>query len=743
MKRILSLLLLVMIAASSVVVSFGATSDGNHGFLCCDANDDGYVNMKDVLLIRRFISNIVSAKAINILSADVNSDSLVDMKDVIAVRRVISGLADTAGNNTDGKCNVNTITVCGRNISRYDILIPYDADECMEFSSDQLRKYIRIACGINLNITKVRDPYDKYYIEYVKDTEDKYGLGLEGYNVKVKDDGDVLFTCGTLRGSLYVTYYFLEKFIGWRFLNDDVDYLYKADNIDIPAGTDETEVPGLSYRALNQIGSTSNDFDMLRLNGVDSLGSYSAQNLKYGGGEGTLHAHGHSYAYQMAGWEYAYDNKSIEEMGLFNTQPCLTAEETYEKFIEFNRQLYYHKVTKGGLIPGVQFTMISCSPNDNIKFCDCSRCKAVYNQEGSISGTVIRMSNRIAEAQREEMPGVGVFTIAYWDARNAPKVTRPDDDVCVCFCVGGCNNHTFDKEEECAACGGNARYNLQVWDIETSQAVRADFNVSNVYDLDCYSRWTQLTNNIFVWYYACNFSYLISPCPNVLNIYNDYKYLAETGTIGVYTEGSERGNTFEVLRGYLASRMMWDPYMSEEEFEGYLDEFLMIYYGEGWEYIKEYIYMQDACGNLKGCFMNNFDRPWDFYDKGYFAANYDHMLELFDNAYAAAEDEDQRERIKLARIHVYFLGLSATYESNYVNGTSEQRSKYAQQYAYLWDLVNTEGFIDKTRENGFKCTEVTSGISGLSNFPSSPDNIYDTMRWIFDDFTGTWEDENN
>ena len=103
MKRILSLLLLVMIAASSVVVSFGATSDGNHGFLCCDANDDGYVNMKDVLLIRRFISNIVSAKAINILSADVNSDSLVDMKDVIAVRRVISGLADTAGNNTDGK----------------------------------------------------------------------------------------------------------------------------------------------------------------------------------------------------------------------------------------------------------------------------------------------------------------------------------------------------------------------------------------------------------------------------------------------------------------------------------------------------------------------------------------------------------------------------------------------------------------------------------------------------------------
>ncbi len=734
MKKLLSLILAVLLAASCFAfLTGGASSDGDHGFLPGDANDDDEVSMKDVLLIRRFIAGLQDERDLNSLAVDVVTDDDVNTKDVLKIRRVIAGLEELGGNNDDGKYRVDAIKLGGRNVSRFSILIPH-GNECMAYSASVLQRYIRRACGITLNIT-FDNTLDSYYIRYQIDNKSNK-LGEEGYTVEVKEDGDVALVCGYRRGALYATYYLLEQF-GWRFLNDDIEYLYEADSVDLPSGFSETELPGFGYRGLNQIGSTYDDFAALRLNAVDSEGSYAAANPKYGGGVGNLHAHGHSYGYQMAGIEYAYRTGEIEAMGLFDTQPCLTSQKTFEKFRDFNFAIYDMWVNNGSRIPGVHFTMISCSPNDNTKFCTCGNCKAVYSEEGSIAGTVFRMSNRIAEAQREYMPGVGVFTIAYWDARNPPKHTRPDDDVCVCYCFGGCNNHTYDRVDECEAAGGNPRYPAKVWDVENQTVADAPYNVSNVQDIDFYTKWTELTNNLFVWYYACNFSYQISPCPNVLNIYNDYKYLASAGTAGIYTEGSSFGNTFELLRGYLAARMMWDPYMTEEEFEGHLDEFLMIYFGDGWRYIKQYVYMQDECGNRNGCFMNNFDRPWNFYNKDYYAEHFDEMLALFNSAYEAAKDEEQRERVKLARIHVYFLGLSATYADRYANGNDDQRAAYKEQYGYLWDLVNTEGC--RSDRDGIRLVDIGGGgPGGLYNFPSSPSDVRDTMSWIMEDFNGSW-----
>ena len=654
---------------------------------------------------------------------------------------------------------MNSVNIGGRNISRYDILIPSGADECMKYASRLFVNYVNAACGVKLNVITDRASAAGYVIEFAYEPETLGGgaervLGDEGYTVEVKDDGDVLITCGWLRGAMYATYYFMEKFIGWRFLTDDVEYLYEADRIDIPTGFVETEVPGMIYRGLNQIGVSGDNFAGLRLNALDARGSGNAGgNAKYGGGVGNLYIHGHSYEYQEAvgkklDEEQITDLDSPEAMQIFKTygyntsehydyvdrynlcwsQPCLTSDDTFRHIMAFNYLLYKERTILGSHVPGISYTQFSVSPNDTTAFCTCANCKAVYTEEGSIAGTVFRMSNRASEAMKEIDPRVGVYTIAYWDARNPPIHTRPNDDVCVCFCFGGCNNHTYDHVEECAEAGGNARYPFQIWDVEQQKPARPDFNVSNVYDIDCYNKWCELTNNVWVWYYACNFAYYISPCPNVLNIYNDYKYLAETGTKGVYTEGSGTGYTFESLRGYLACRMMWDPFMTEEEFEAYLDEYLMIWFGDGWKNIKEYIYIQDRAGNLNGCFMNNFDRPWNFYNKEYYGQQYDHIIELFDAAYAAAKTSAQKSRVERARIHAYFLGLSATYESNWLNGNDAQKAKYQEQYSYLWNYVKNTGFR--------VCDIGQSGTGGCGNFPSSPSNVYDTMFWIMDGFYG-------
>ena len=727
MKKLLSLVLSVLIVLSMFTIyTGGAASDGAHGYLPGDVNDDGEVTTKDVLALRRYIAGLDDYKKINPLAADVNGDGEITTQDVLKLRRYIAGLDDLAGNNEDSKYKISTLTLGGRNIARYDILIPSDADECMTFGASELQKYIFSACGIRLNIIDNPDDADGYVIEYRYDTDGGYGLGADGYHVSV--DGDVTLTCGAPRGPLYVTYYFLEKFVGYRFLYHGSTYLYEAENVDTPDGFEDTEVPQFVYRTVSDTASLESDFAKLRLNAVDGNGSHYCANRQYGGGIGNVYMHGHSYAYQMAGWEHAYDQQWVTDHGLHDTQPCLTAEETFQKIIDFNVELYKER-TGWGYEVGVNFTTIACSPNDNINFCSCANCKAVYAEEGSIAGTVFRLSNRVAEAQRELMPGVGVYTIAYWDARNPPKYTRPEDDVTVCFCIGGCNNHTYDHTEECAAAGGNRRLLSTAWDGSTRIS-------TNVDDVDYYLKWCELTNNIHIWYYSCNYSYFISPSPNVLNVYNDIKFLASSGTAGVYFEGGGSSYSFEYLRNYLASRMLWDPYMSEEEFEGYLDEFLMIYYGDGWQYIKQYLYMQNRAGDLQGCWTNNFDWPWDMYNKEYFGENYDAMCSLFESASGAATDDAQREHVENLSIHMHFLGLSATYESDYVNGSAEQRAVYKTRYEWLWNYFKNRAYLEGEREDGFRATVFQNGVGGCDNFPSSSANVIDTMRWMFDYYTG-------
>ena len=56
-----------------------------------DANGDGNVNLKDVVLIRRAIAGGWTLTNYNPAAADVNSDNNINLKDVVLIRRFIAG----------------------------------------------------------------------------------------------------------------------------------------------------------------------------------------------------------------------------------------------------------------------------------------------------------------------------------------------------------------------------------------------------------------------------------------------------------------------------------------------------------------------------------------------------------------------------------------------------------------------------------------------------------------------------
>ena len=247
--------------------------------------------------------------------------------------------------------------------------------------------------------------------------------------------------------------------------------------------------------------------------------------------------------------------------------------------------------------------------------------------------------------------------------------------------------------------------------------------------MDWLKGWLEVTDNVWFWYYTTVFYHFASPSPNLFNFWDDMKYLDELGVKGVYVEGNHvyMDYNFEFMRAYLECKILWDPGMSEEEYNYWMDEYLRIVYGEGWEYVKQYIYMTNYAADLQGCWTNNFDYFWCYYNKDYFAEHYHEMWDLLDRAETMAKSGSQRVKCDTAMISMHFLGLSATYERDYVNGSGPDRERWCDRYLWLWEQYHDHGII----ENPY-----VDAVGGMANFPASRNDYRDPMTWIGANFNG-------
>lgn len=61
--------------------------------VCGDANNDGVVNMKDVLVVRKYLADL--EVEIDLVAADTNNDGEVNMKDVLNLRKLLADMVDS------------------------------------------------------------------------------------------------------------------------------------------------------------------------------------------------------------------------------------------------------------------------------------------------------------------------------------------------------------------------------------------------------------------------------------------------------------------------------------------------------------------------------------------------------------------------------------------------------------------------------------------------------------------------
>lgn len=559
--------------------------------------------------------------------------------------------------------SVKRLTVSGADITEFKIVCPDYADECMQFAASELQAYIELACGVRLDIVSESESY-ALTLELDPTAETTRELGDESFRIKSHENG-ITITGGRFRGCMYGVYSFLENYIGVKFYfdpnshnkswstDDKLAYVYEAEHINIPSDFIDTEEhPAIAMR----YSYSSNE----RYNSP-AMGSNTVyiNNSKYGG-YGLMSQPCHGFQNYFTADELLSDWNSGYKVGI---QPCFSNPDIIDELTTRVFADIENRVASGQ-VPGKDFTLIDVSHLDIQSFCTCSTCTDIYAEENAVSGTVVRLGNHIAEALEEDYPELYVGVFAYAGTCKPPSVTKPHKMLMIAFCFyidNGyfcCSNHSL----------GNKSCPV------------------NTYFSDYFDQWQELTNNIYVWYYPFECYYLNNSSANNFIIYDNLRYLIDSNIYGLFVYYCLYPGNHDFIGSYMSQRMMWNGDMTFEEFCDEMKEFLYLVFGDGYEYVYEYLVFLENVGNKDNCWCGFHSNPLDKLDLKLYKDNLEYVFALWENARKYACTADQEYAVDTMFMHARYYRAIVTHTDMWINGTPEQRAEYKENL----DIFATE-----------------------------------------------------
>ncbi len=779
MKKIIAALLCILMLASSVVSA--SALKGNSGiyetivsdYVLGDANNDGAINAMDSLEIKKYC---VGLTAVDLNGSDINADDKVNAKDLLMLAKCFAGVDSLE--NYDSDAIIDNLTIAGNPITEYSIVYHEDAKyvENNYYAADSIRKFINLSTGNNLNVGT--EAVTEHKIEFVDVTtipglEEE--LEIENYKYEVVD-GD-LYIYGTRRGAMYAVYEIAEELLGYRFYNDIFTYQYADRVADMEEGTSVYRDPYLEFRICKQ-GFWRNDdvhYFPNRLNGSQHGDSSVAMGTLTG--PHFINAHSFGYYWRMAtsqvyvdyaatgnaGYKPKYDSGTSVDESVWN--PCFTSDGQYATLFRGMLETIRYCQSWGHVYRD-DTSLQSFSICDNRTVCSCSECKFIMSDGNDRkfgerlncgeAGLNLYIANRACDdikafyegrpASTDELgtgeddfwgygqgiddyyPNLRLYTILYDHTPPHEKLFSgegysdragygyeaiiPRDNLVIMFCGNPCNNHYMGAYD----CNGNANM----------------LGLNGEVDAEAFAAWGDATKKsgatMWFWYYPVNYNTYVTDSPNVFNIWYDFKYVIEECNVsGIYYEGASKGYIFENLKSHLAAKFMWSmvenedgtvSYMSYDEFIGEIKEYLQIHYGKGWEYVYEYMVMQDEAGNVNDvkkydsdgnpildengnhvsapiCYINNLDYMGDMFDYEYMRDNYEYMRNLVLKGMALVDkeaDPQMYQRYEFLLMNAEMIGLSAVRKSWYLSetATAEQKATYMERYDWLFSFLRDE-----------------------------------------------------
>ncbi|MDH7503106.1 MAG: DUF4838 domain-containing protein [Verrucomicrobiota bacterium] len=268
--------------------------------------------------------------------------------------------------------------------------------------------------------------------------------------------------------------------------------------------------------------------------------------------------------------------------------------------------------------------IISVSQNDWHGGCQCDKCKAIDDAEGSQAGTMLDFVNYIAEQIESEFPNVAVDTLAYQYTRKPPRTIRPRPNVIVRLCSIECNFR------EPLSSPANAKFG------------------------DDIRGWAKICNRLYVWDYTTDFAHYLQPHPNWFVLGPNVRFFAEHNVKGLFEQGAYQsyGSEFSELRAWVLAQLLWNPNQDDQKL---IDTFLNGYYGpEAAFYIRGYMDMMhkaSAGWNLT-CFSKTDTSFFNFQT----LANAERLWKQAEQA--VANQPDHLVRVQRGRMWLGYVWLS-------------------------------------------------------------------------------------
>ena len=465
---------------------------------------------------------------------------------------------------------------------------------------------------------------------------------------------------GNGRGVLYGVYAYLEKCANVRFFtpelevcNPGIAYVLDGVLLDYTPALEMRQTDWYNWR------SDSSKYTWGVKNGINIMhGWTSPKNLwpEELGGSLTYapDLFVHTISYLLNDPTITYPRTS--------PNPCLCDEDIYNTVLSnVLKKLAENPNTK----------LLSVSQNDNPNYCECEKCTAVIEEEGSPAGPIIRFVNRIAAEVAKQYPNVTIDTLAYNYSLPAPKVTKPAENVCVRLStINSHFNHAI-KNADCYGCS------------QFRKAIK---------------EWGEICDNLYVWDYTTNYRHYITTFPNFHVLRENMKFFAENHVKGVFEQGNSSGPSgeFGELRAYLIAKLLMNPYMTKAEYENHMNEFLKAYYGAGWENILKYINSFKMYATTSTDGMGIYTSPLTVISKQALANMKDNYNAWWDAAEAAAGDRleyVQRSRLQL-RYLLLFLEPNKEEAMQFVKTVEDNKIYWREGWAkLLWYVYEDDNAL--------------------------------------------------
>lgn len=505
------------------------------------------------------------------------------------------------------------------------VVVAENASETDLYAAKKLKYYLDKITGGDISVVEDSEAQTDYEIRVgatVRSTFDLSGKPNGSYILHSDESSLAIFGSGS-RGTIYGVYGFLERYCGCHWYEAEVVVTPENKNLKIPTNIHVEYEPYFEYTETDTASTRNTEFAIA--NGL-SGGVYSHHENEEGGSVDYLGSFCHTLSNHFCKPSGYFEQKpelfALHDDERTGNQLCLTNPETLD--VVTNEVI---ALLEKSYDPADGMKIVSLTQADNQDYCECGRCKALDEANGSHSGTMITFVNAVAE--RVKAAGNGKYdeivfdTFAYQYTRQAPTQVVPREDVIVRLCsIECCFAHTLDD----SSCKNN---------------------VSFMNDLN---EWKKICKRIYVWDYVNNYRETCCIFPNFGVLQRNVQIFAENNVKGVYEEGNyyvaECDTEFAEMRTYLLAKLMQDPYM---DYYAEMDGYLNAVYGPGGEYIRKFIDITIENPVAEGENLHIYKEPYktmgDLSRKQIKECD-----ELWEKALEAAETEEQRAQIERSQL---------------------------------------------------------------------------------------------